>query len=395
MFSDGLINFLKSNFPEQLGEISAAMDLLVESIDDAAEAIAVKGNKLSLGKEFKDAAVLMSKADELQTVSKEIGGYAEVFELDEVALVSEDDAIDVSMVHTLHENFVHKRPHAFELRGRKVHVTKWKEMLVETCNILADINPVLISEFPNNSRFNGRKAQYFSIKDPGLMRSPFKLGSLDMYVETNFCANAIRNLIIRMIKHYRIPTAEYKIYLRADYTGLHQKIENNTDEDGNVYPATKGINKQKQQKTLVHGIADDCMQHISGYLQETFIKQNRTTYKTSDLKTTVICLAASGKDTGRRIEYWFGLRLKQKGALKACKKPYLALGCGSANKIIFVPYTIFHNWLADMSISHKMQEITHWNIVILEEKGKYMLRLKGDKPNINLNEFVLTTKKIN
>ena len=404
MFSDELINFLKNNFPEQLGEISAAIDLLVESIDDAAEAIAAKGNKLSSDKEFKNAAVLMSRADELQAVSKEIEAHADVFKLDEVALVSEDDTIediektypnysdyevDVSMVHTLHENYVHKRPHAFELKGQKVYVTKWKEMLVETCNILAEINPGLISDFPCNPRFNGRKSQYFSIKDSGLMRSPLKLGNLDMFVETNFCANDIRNLIIKMIKHYGIPTAEYKIYLRADYTELHRKAKNNEDKDDDVKPVPKNINKQIQHKTPANKITDDCIQHIGGYLQQTFIKHSRTTYQTSDFETTVICLASTGKNTGRRIEYWFGLRLKQKKVLEACEKSYLALGCGLGNKIIFVPYTVFHNWLKYMSISYKMQEKTHWNIVIIEKKGNYMLRLKGSNPNVDLTEYVL------
>ena len=85
-----------------------------------------------------------------------------------------DFEVDNTVVHTLHENFVHKRPFAFELKGKKVFVTEWKRMLIETCNILADIDPNLIGKFPDNRKFNGKKTKYFTTGDPGSMRSPPK-----------------------------------------------------------------------------------------------------------------------------------------------------------------------------------------------------------------------------
>lgn len=189
MFSDELVKFLKDNFPVQLSEIDAAMDLLVESLDEASEIVALGSHKLSLSKEYKNAAELMMKAEELHRVSKTIEGYASTLQTEDVAPVSEDEVlediekkmpdyskyeVDNTVVHTLHENYVYKRPHAFELRGRKVHATEWKRVLVETCNILAEIDPGPISGFPNNPRFNGKKSQYFKTGDAGLMRSPPK-----------------------------------------------------------------------------------------------------------------------------------------------------------------------------------------------------------------------------
>ena len=402
LFGDELIGFLRDNFPAELGEINAAMGLLAESVDNAAGAVAAKGNKLSLDKEFKNASELLSKADELQTVSKEIAMYTETLELEGMAIVSEDDAIedieksypnygdyevDINKAHALQENYVHKRPHAFELRGQKIYVTNWKEMLVETCNILAEINPDLINNFPKNPRFNGRKSQYFRLNDPGLMRSPFKLDYLDMYVETNFSANAIRNLIIKMIKHYRIPTMEYKIFLRADYTGLHPITGNYKPSD--VKLGAKEENKQILQETSVFMDKNISIQNISNYLRKPLFKHTGTIYRSRDLATTVICLFSSARDSERSAEFWFGLRVKQKEALEECKESYLTCICGSANKIILIPYTIVSNWLTGMSISYKAQEIEHWNIIILEEKGKYTLRLKGDRQNIDLAKYVL------
>lgn len=402
MFDDSFLNFLRDEFPEQLGEINTAMNLLIDSIDETAAAVAARGNELSQDKEFKEAAVMMSRAAELQKISQRIKSYTDIFELEEVTLVSEDEAIediekkipnysdyevDVSAVHTLHENFVHKRPHAFELRGRKVHVTKWKEMFLETCNILAEINPDHISRFPDNPRFNGRKSQYFRTKDPGMMRSPLKLDRLDIYVETNFSANDIRNLIIKMIKDYGISAAEYKIYLRADYTGLHWKKEGADDNTGKE--------QTDKNKTAAHGesmiidITDDCMDRVSEHLKKTLVKHTPAIYRTDDRRTTVVCLASRGRDIGERIEYWFGLRIKQRKALESGGESYIALGCGSKNRIVLVPFYKFRHSLDEMNTTGKGEGIRHWHIEVVEEQDNYRLRLKAGRPAVDLTEYLL------
>ena len=134
----------------------------------------------------------------------------------------EEYSSDHTTAHTLFENFTYKRPHAFEMNNQTVNVKDWKDILIETCNMLTSINKDLIANYPNDPKFNGKKNSYFSDK-PGTMRSPRKISSLDLFVETNFSANHIRNMIIKMLNHYRIPLADYKIYLRADYTPLHKQ----------------------------------------------------------------------------------------------------------------------------------------------------------------------------
>lgn len=403
MFDDSFLNFLRDEFPEQLGEINTAMNLLIDSIDETAAAVAARGNELSQDKEFKEAAVMMSRAAELQKISQRIKSYTDIFELEEVTLVSEDEAIediekkipnysdyevDVSAVHTLHENFVHKRPHAFELRGRKVYVTKWKEMFLETCNILAEINPDRISRFPDNPRFNGRKSQYFRAKDPGMMRSPLKLDRLDMYVETNFSANDFRNLIIKMIKDYGIPAAEYKIYLRADYTGLHWKKEGADEKAGKEQ--TDKNKTVAHEESMIIDITGDCMDRVSEHLKKTLVKHTPAIYRTHDRRTTVVCLASRGRDIGERIEYWFGLRIKQREALESGGESYIALGCGSKNRIVLVPFLKFRHRLDDMNTTGKGEGIRHWHIEVVEEQDNYRLRLKAGRPAVDLTEYLLT-----
>lgn len=54
------------------------------------------------------------------------------------------------------------------------------------------------------------------------MRKAELIQGTDIYVTTNLSANNIRNIIQKMLRKYGIPLSEYKIYLKADYTALHE-----------------------------------------------------------------------------------------------------------------------------------------------------------------------------
>ena len=125
------------------------------------------------------------------------------------------------MQHTLYEDFTHKRPIAFEINNKIYNVRDWKEMLLETCNIMAGINKNIIIDFPNNARKNGKKVTYFAYKESDIVRPPRKIQSLDLYVSINHSANSIRNIIMNILREYKISLSDFKVYLRADYSELH------------------------------------------------------------------------------------------------------------------------------------------------------------------------------
>jgi hypothetical protein len=54
------------------------------------------------------------------------------------------------------------------------------------------------------------------------MRKPRKVAD-KIYVEINQSGNAIRNLIMKLLKEYNFSIGEFKVYFRADYTSLNDK----------------------------------------------------------------------------------------------------------------------------------------------------------------------------
>jgi len=128
---------------------------------------------------------------------------------------------DSNIQHTLYEDLTHKRHSAFKLKGEKYDAKDWKEMLLETCDILGEIDKEIIINFPKDPVMNGKKITYFAFKEEEIERAPKKLKNLELYISTNHSANSIRNIVINILRAYKIPVAEYKVYFRADYSELH------------------------------------------------------------------------------------------------------------------------------------------------------------------------------
>ena len=95
-------------------------------------------------------------------------------------------------------------------------------MMLDTCKYLMKVDEDKFKQIIRKPRLNGRKSDYFST-DKEFMRRPVHIGC-GVYIETNMSANAIRNLTLKLLKEFNIPTNSFKVYLKADYTSLNKQL---------------------------------------------------------------------------------------------------------------------------------------------------------------------------
>ena len=93
-------------------------------------------------------------------------------------------------------------------------------MLVKTCEILLALDEKKFLNFENVSEMNGKKNMYFTTNPSNMMKPKNVSGKI--YIETNQSSNAIRNLLVKLLKKYQFKISEYKVYFRADYTNLNK-----------------------------------------------------------------------------------------------------------------------------------------------------------------------------
>ncbi len=241
MISDDLVQFLKNNFPRNTGDIRECLELLHEAIEDTMDSISDRVALITKGKQrlFSEAINFLNMAEQVGPILQTIDQYTEKLDLDgedepdtqsladdtkvykEIPNYS-DYLVDTDLVHTLYEGYTNKRPFAFELGDKRVETKNWKDLYLQTCEILVETERDKFLGFVASPRMSGKKMKYFSQTVEEGMRTPRKLQCLDVWVETNFSANHIRNLIVKMLREYDIPVASFKIYLRADYSELHE-----------------------------------------------------------------------------------------------------------------------------------------------------------------------------
>lgn len=234
---NNLVEKFKEEFPDKAIDISEGIELLRETIKDSIDAIGNRINKAITNREdFENLSVYYDMAKDAYGIEKKIQEIMNMLEVEEIEVSEEteeeikkktipnyvDYIVDNNIEHTLYENFTHKRPFGFKFNeNHVVEVSTWKDMLVKTCKILMVIDKNKFMSFESNDAMNGKKKKYFSA-NPNLMTKPRKIAD-NIYIETNQSGNAIRNLMVKLLKEYDFRINDYKVYFRADYTNLNNR----------------------------------------------------------------------------------------------------------------------------------------------------------------------------
>lgn len=237
MQMNNLILSIKKEFPDKAIDLYESIDLLLETIKDTMATIQEKSSEEMKNRDFEKSMYYMQLAQKLHNYESNIDNLLETISMDEIEFTDIDEKIeskkeipnyeqyrvDNTIEHTLKEDFTHKRPSSFKIDDKYTSIINtWQEMLLDTCKYLIKLDEEKFKQITKKPRLNGRKSIYFSV-DKKVMRKPVCIGS-GIYVESNMSANGIRNLILKLLKEFNIPTNSFKVYLKADYTNLNKQL---------------------------------------------------------------------------------------------------------------------------------------------------------------------------
>lgn len=239
MMLNELISVIKNEFPEKAIDLSESLTLLRETINDLMEAMSNKMSMAFSKRDFQSSEKYHQLGKAINEYESKIDDIIDMLEVDdEDSLIADNEAdeetekrtipnyaqymVDSNVEHTLYENFTHIRPYGFRINNGELNeVRTWQEMLLKTCETLIKMDSQKFLGFENSKNMNGKKNKYFSM-NPDDMRKPVMVAG-KVYVETNMSGNAIRNLILKMLKEYGFKASDYKVYFRADYTDINTK----------------------------------------------------------------------------------------------------------------------------------------------------------------------------
>lgn len=234
---DKLMDFLQKEVPSNAGDLNNSINNTLEIIERTRVAVTDRMNKLAQGGKHKDAREFLDVDEQLSNIENylhEFVGTSNANNLNEQfskEIVSNQTTeikpnydsykVDETEPHNLDEDFTNKRPTCFSLEGKKYSVRNWNRLLVMVCEILNKQNPNLFQSFPDDESMQGRTRTYFSRKQ--MKYACKKVGGTDIYVLTNNNGNGNCSIIIKMLEKYNIPTTSMEIFLKADYSSLHDE----------------------------------------------------------------------------------------------------------------------------------------------------------------------------
>lgn len=232
------INILKEEFPEEAINLSECLDLLLEAFDDIILGISKKSQIQINKRDFTTVHKYTELAEHISRYEKDLFNIINNLEPESKTYMSESEfdkvediktipdyesyTVDFNISHTLYEDLTHKRPHSFEFNNERYEVRTWQDVLLKTCEILFLNDEAKFMQFLKDPKMNGKKVRYFSLSEEE-MRKPIKINNTNLFVETNMSANAVRNLIIKMLQQYNYKISDFILYFRADYSSLHEK----------------------------------------------------------------------------------------------------------------------------------------------------------------------------
>jgi hypothetical protein len=222
------INFIKKNYSKRTNELGKSLNATNSVLENFLEDLNKETAKLQSNKEFGkviDVINTQQKIFELMENHSKIIDSLRV-EKETIQKTNAEDVdygqfeVDTTKPYNLNMDFRHKRPHAISINDDFIEISTWKEMLVKTAEYLYNLNPELFNTFlTEKSLMWGDKVNF--TKDPKKLREAARIEGSDIYVEISKDSIAVRQLVIKMLEIFNIDTSNYKVYLRADYTPLH------------------------------------------------------------------------------------------------------------------------------------------------------------------------------
>jgi len=132
---------------------------------------------------------------------------------------------------------------------------------------------------------------------------------------------------------------------------------------------------------------EECIARLEQKLKQSLVKHSRTTYTSEDGEIAITCAISKRYERGNQLFYWFGFHRTQKQFLEQSKNSYAALGCGSEQTLVLIPFDKFSEYLSYLSVTDRDNRY-YWHIHIIQSDDRLVLQRSGAEP-VDLSEFLL------
>ncbi|GJM43408.1 MAG: hypothetical protein DHS20C21_02500 [Gemmatimonadota bacterium] len=131
-----------------------------------------------------------------------------------------------------------------------------------------------------------------------------------------------------------------------------------------------------------------CISEISGHLTTPLMKRTRASFSSPDGTTAVVCAVSKEHARGSSIGYWFAFHPHQREFLESAKSAYVAFGCGSASRLVLVPFETFAAWLPNLNKT-ELPDRFYWHVRMHLQGDRLVLAQRGKVERVDVTSHLL------
>ena len=162
--------------------------------------------------------------------------------------------------------------------------------------------------------------------------------------------------------------------------------EDDEDDETEVTPSKKW--EERTPKFIPTNFRDAIAERLSKAWNIPLVRRSFAHFSNTDQSRGVYCLNSRTHRRAGRVYYWFAFHPHQLEALKKHKAAFVALGCGSVERVFVIPMEKIEPWLNDMWTTTRGERM-YWHIKLAEQpEGTVLLRNKTNKA-VPLKGFLL------
>ena len=158
----------------------------------------------------------------------------------------------------------------------------------------------------------------------------------------------------------------------------------------NPIETTEGSEPDDSDKEPPVGFHPDCIERVYQVLGLPLLSKSRTAYVTEDGSTAVVCTISKTHENNGTPSYWFAFHPSQKEFLENFDQGYVALGCGSPEQTILVPFQDLSSLLDDFWTTEKDDRM-YWHIRIHKEGEALRLDRKQGMGRLDITHHLLNS----
>ncbi|HSK80718.1 MAG TPA: DUF262 domain-containing protein [Thermoanaerobaculia bacterium] len=147
-------------------------------------------------------------------------------------------------------------------------------------------------------------------------------------------------------------------------------------------------NRSDARKAPRFSFNDACAERVQKYLGRSLIKEGNVRWKTADGSVRLVVAVSRAYPNAEGEGYWHIYKPRSSKFLESAATAYVALGCGSPETVVLIPYADLTNWLEGLGTT-VTENGPYWHVQVYNVGGHFRLVRKRGYEAVDLDRYVL------